>query len=69
MILYYYTTLNLVAMWYYGENMECRIWCFDLNNSEEVDHESEHPTIESRRKAKHLEEEGWCEVLYDTGDE
>ena len=71
MLVYYYTAFNLVAMWYYDDKMRVRMWVIDLNNQDkhEADSEAAHRTLADRRRAKHLEESGWCEVLYDSGDE
>jgi hypothetical protein len=69
MLLYYYTELNLVAMWYYNDKMELMLWVEELDSGgRTMNNLAVHRDLESRRVARSLEAEGWCELLYDSGD-
>ena len=70
MLLYYYTKLNLVAMWYYNDKMELMLWVEELDSGgQTMNNLAVHHNLESRRAARSLEAEVWCELLYDRGDE
>jgi hypothetical protein len=70
MLLYYYTKLNLVAMWYYNDRMEVMLWVEELGSGgQTMNNKAAHKDLSSRRVVRHLETEGWCELLYDSGDE
>jgi hypothetical protein len=70
MLLYYYTELNLVAMWYYNDKMELRTWVeYPDNRLSSLDHKAAHRNLAHRRRATDLEDQRWCELLYDSGDE
>lgn len=70
MILYYYSQLDLLAMWYYKTvkgKKELWLWVHHLNNKKTQDFKAIHDTLDAVRLAPVIH--NWRRMLEDSGDE